>query len=134
MDPLQDDQLLDKYPYMQELARRIDDINDAINRGGGGLEQAKNFLSDLPIEWQREILPQIENNYKIFASKYNEIRYSHLTWKQKNEARLTLERDISRYIKSVGIGLLNDKKILFAKKPSVEMNQLEPFDEGIDEQ
>lgn len=125
------DELLDKYPYMQELARRIDDINSDINRGGGGLEQAKNFISDLPEEWVNEIKPRLDKEYSAFRSKYNTIFSSGLSWRTRDRKLIECEREISRTIKSVGIGLLNSKKILFAKRSAVETNMLSGFDEGV---
>jgi len=129
---IEDIELLDKFPYMQELCRRLDDINNYINNGFSGLEQAWNLISDLPEDWLSEIQGRI--NIEIEKGKQADAklrilyRQGKLTVGNRNRFYLQNERHVARNIKSITVGLLNKKKILLLTKRSVETNSLSQLD------
>lgn len=132
MADFDDMELLDKFPYMQELCRRIDDINSSINHGNSGIEQAWNLTSDLPEDWLNEIQPRIDEEikkYKDEDSRIRALRNQHkLTVNSRDRQLLSNDMRLARKIKSITVGLLNKKKILLLTKRSVETNNFSQMD------
>lgn len=113
---------IDKIPFVNELIKRIDDINQSIRRGDTGEDEAINLITDLPDSWKSDIqdeLDRIERTYNLNKIAINK-RYSQGTprsYKQQLDSqRIEAGKDYSRNVKRIVINLLDSKGMLFITK------------------
>lgn len=134
----QQQELLDKFPYMQELCRRIDTINREIESGYSGIEPAYNLLTDLPADWVDEVddrIQKISNDHKKSQSHCWELfNAGRITTGIRKKALLENDKLFARRIKSIVVGIMNKKGILLMTRQKVENNVLSQLDMEVEDE
>lgn len=112
--------ILDKLPYMSLLCKRIDDIDNAINRGQNGVDQAENLLSDLTSSWREELLPKIQAKKTKAELDFNVVAHNGvLSTNTRENKKLNIWLDYTRFIKISVLDMMDKNNMLFVVRSNV---------------
>lgn len=121
---------LERVPYVTELLRVIDSINQSIRLGFSGINETQNLISDLPDSF----FEGIKDDYSRFEKKYNiiidEIERESLSGRTRSTKEIIYARklragqEFSRAVKQRVITLLDSKNMLFLTRRAADVGYM----------